>query len=140
MQSHEGPAYHAHSGFHSVHEAERADVEDMESSAAGAVAGAASSANEAAVSAETTTFRRTDRSNSQVKFTTQGDSAIEAAMRRELAKLVATAPADERAVWVLASGRLHARSHLASSFAQRADAQGRARPVDATSLARRAVL
>ena len=48
--------------------------------------------------AEGTMFRRIDRTNSQVKFTTQGDSAIEVAMRRELTKLVATAPPDERPV------------------------------------------
>lgn len=60
--------------------------------------GTGTGTGDAPLPAESTTFRRTDRTHSQVKFTTQGDSAIEVAMRRELAKLVATAPADERAV------------------------------------------
>ena len=51
-----------------------------------------------AIATESTTFRRNERTNSQLKFTTQGDSAIELAMRRELAKLVASAPPEEHVV------------------------------------------
>jgi len=54
---------------------------------------------------ENASLRRTDRTNSQVKFTTQGDSAVEAAMRRELQKLVATAPEEQRAVRPNAAAR-----------------------------------